>query len=276
MLPQKEATMRPQDFRELIYEINDGVAWVRLNRPHARNAFSSNLYGELKWAVRNAHHDPAVDVIVLTGVGKAFATGGDLKETLEKVSSENPVMEMYAFTDNLPWDALRLCTKPIIAAINGFCYAGGLITAAWCDVQIAVESARFSLSEGRIGIVDQMAPTVLFGRVPTPKLKYLYLTGKPFTAVEAEKWGFVTEVVPDDELETRVNEVVAEIRMTTPVAHKMLRRYLNELVPRAWDHGGTEAFESPQIIEGLKAFAEKRPPDYKAISTATNHSPAAG
>jgi len=255
--------MRPAEFEQLLYVVEDGVAWLRMNRPEARNAFSSRLYGEVKWGIRAADADSDVDVIVLTGVDDTFATGGDLKETLHRLSNGgNPEFEMYAFTDNLPWDALRTCRKPVIAGINGYAYAGGLITAAWCDISIAVESARFSLAEGRVGIVDAMAPAVLFGQVPAAKLKYLYLTGKQFSAAEAERWGLISEVVPDDQLRDRILEVITEVRGTTPVAHRMLKRYMNELVPRPWDHGGNEAFSSPEVIEGLRAFAEKRTPDY--------------
>jgi enoyl-CoA hydratase/carnithine racemase len=253
----------PSEFQQLIYTVEDGVAWLQMNRPEARNAFSSRLYGEVKWGVRAAEADPEVDIMVLTGVDKSFASGGDLKETLATITGGgDPRFEMYRFTDNLPWDAIRLSTKPIIAAINGFAYAGGLITAAWCDISIAVASARFCLSEGKVGIVDSQACSVLFGRVGAQRFKYLYLTAKPFTAEEAERWGFITEVVPDGTLRDRVLEVVKEIRGTSPVAHRMLKRYTNELVPRPWDHGGGEAFASKEIIEGLGAFGEKRPPDY--------------
>lgn len=257
--------MLPEAFQELRYTVDDGVARLQMNRPASLNAFSSRLYGEVKWAVRVADFDPAVDVIVLTGVGRAFATGGDLKETLSRISKEDGGFDMFAFTDNTPWDALRLCTKPVIAAINGYCYAGGLITAAWCDIQLAVESAQFALTEAKVGVVDAMAPAVLFGRMPSPKLKYAYLTGKPFTAREAEAWGVITEVVPDGALEERVAEVVTEVRGTSPVAHTQLKRYMHEMVPRPWDDGGMAAFRSKEIVEGLTAFGEKRDPAYRKL-----------
>jgi enoyl-CoA hydratase/carnithine racemase len=254
--------MRPGDFEQLLYRVEDGVARVTLNRPEHRNAFTSRLYGELGWAVRYADADPAVDVIVITGSGSAFATGGDLKETLARLKDDDP-LAMDAFFDNLPFDTLRTCSKVVIAAVNGFCFAGGLIACAWCDVQIAGESARFALTEGRVGIADAHAPSVFFGRVPTPKLKYMLFTGRPITAAQAESYGLITEVVPDDQLARRVDDVVAEIRETSPVARRMFKRYLNELVPRPWGHGGGEAFASPEVVEGLRAFAEKRPPRYR-------------
>jgi enoyl-CoA hydratase/carnithine racemase len=255
--------MLPSEFRELNYRVDDGVAWLQMNRPESRNSLSSRLYGEVKWGIRAADFDAAVDIIVLTGVDGSFATGGDLKETLALIAEDDGGFSMFAFTDNPPWDALRLCTKPVIAAINGYCYAGGLITAAWCDIQFAVASAQFALSEARVGLVDAMAPAVLFGRMPSPKLKYAYLTGKPFTARQAEEWNLITEVVPDGTLEDRVREIITEVRGTTPVAHALLKRYMHEMVPRPWDDGGMAAFRSPEIREGLTAFAEKRAPEYR-------------
>lgn len=253
--------MRTSEFEQLIYVVDDGVAWIRLNRPKARNAFSSQLYGELKWAVRAADADPSVDVLSVTGTDGAFATGGDLKETLARLGDDDP-LSMYAFFDNLPFDAIRECTKVVVAAVNGYCYAGGLIVASWCDVQIAAESATFALAEGRVGIADAVAPSVLFGRVPTPKLKYMMLTGKPMTAADAERCGLITEVVPDDRLADRTREVIAEVRGTSPVSRRLFKRYLNEMQPRPWNHGGLEAFASSEVIEGLSAFADKRAPSY--------------
>jgi enoyl-CoA hydratase/carnithine racemase len=255
--------MRPEEFEELVYRVENGVARLQLNRPGTGNSFSSRLYGELKWAIRNADFDDDVDVVVITGVGRSFATGGDLKEVMSRIGKGDGGFDMYAFTDNLPWDALRLCAKPVIAAINGHCFAGGLITAAWCDIQVAVQSAEFALSEARVGMVDAMAPVVLHGRMPMPKLKYAYLTGKPFSARQAEEWGLITEVVPDGELGARVDEIIKEVRGTTPVAHAALKRFLHELIPQPWDSGGMAAFRSPELVEGLTAFAEKRDPNFR-------------
>ena len=255
--------MKPSQFKELVYTTADGVAWLRLNRPESRNAFSSRLYGELRWGTRWANHDPDVDVIVVTGTGNAFATGGDLKETLERLSDDEDPLSMYEFFDALPWDAMRECTKVVIGAINGFAYAGGLITTAWCDISIAAESARFALTEGKVGIADAMAPSVLFGRIPTPKLKYMLFTAQPITSRQAEEGGLVTEVVPDNQLDARVREVIAEVRGTSPVSRRMFKRYLNELVPHPFDHGGFEAFASQEVREGLEAFADKRKPEYR-------------
>jgi enoyl-CoA hydratase/carnithine racemase len=124
-------------FEQLRYSVEGGVARVRLDRPDQLNAFTSRLYGELKWAMRRAGADDSVDVVIVTGTGRAFATGGDLKETLGRLESGDP-LAMYAFYDNLPWTAIRECPKVVIAAVNGLCLAGGLITAVCADIAVAV------------------------------------------------------------------------------------------------------------------------------------------
>lgn len=250
------------DFRELRYEVRDHVAYLTLDRPRHRNALTSRLYGELKWAVRKADYADDVDIIVVGGSGGYFAPGGDLHEALDRVNGPDGVLRMQEMADNHPFDALRSCEKPLIAKIEGACLAGGMIIASWCDVQVATESTVFGLPEAKVGMVEVYAPYVLYGRMPLPKLKYYYLTGKTFTARQAEQWEIITEVVPDGAAEARVAEIIDEIRGTAPIARSLVKRYLNGLVPMAADNGARQSWGSPDFIEGLSAFAAKRTPDY--------------
>lgn len=254
--------LHPDEFVELEYSVADGVARVRLNRPDQLNAFTSRLYGEVKWAMRRASSDSSVDVVVLTGTGRAFATGGDLKETLRRLESDDP-LAMQAFYDNLPWADIVTCPKVVIAAVNGLALAGGLITAVAADIAVAVESASFAFTEGKVGIADAVAPALLHGRVGTAKLKYLLFTGKMLDADEAERIGLISEVVPDGRLEDRVAEIVAEVRATSPVSRRLFKEYVNSHNPLPAGHGGGPAFASAEVLEGLRAFAEGRAPDYR-------------
>jgi enoyl-CoA hydratase/carnithine racemase len=249
-------------FEQLRYSVEGGVARVRLDRPEHLNAFTSQLYGEVKWAMRQAAADDSVDVVTITGTGRAFATGGDLKETLGRLESGDP-LAMYAFYDNLPWHEIRECPKVVIAAVNGLCLAGGLITAVCADIAVAAASARFGFTEGRVGVADALAPALLHARIGTAKLKYLLLTAKHIDAAEAERIGLVTEVVADDDLDARVAEVIDEVRSTSPVSRRLFKRSVNAHTPLPPTHGGTEAFASPEVIEGLRAFAGGRTPDYR-------------
>lgn len=253
--------MRPAEFSQLGYTVDDGVAQIRLERPDVLNAFSSRLYGELKWALRTAAADDKVDVVVLTGEGRAFATGGDLKEALELVDGGD--LALHAFVDNLPWADFRACPKVVIGAVNGLCYAGGVIAAASCDITLAAESATFALTEGLVGVADSVAPAVLASRLSTAKLKYLLFTGKPIGAAEAERIGLVTEVVPDDRLAARTAEVVDEVRRTSPVSRRLFKQYVDGLEPFPTDPGLVAALGSPEAREGLRAFSEGRRPDYR-------------
>jgi enoyl-CoA hydratase/carnithine racemase len=253
-------------FEQLRYSVEGGVARVRLDRPDQLNAFTSRLYGELKWAMRRAGADDSVDVVIVTGTGRAFATGGDLKETLGRLESGDP-LAMYAFYDNLPWTAIRECPKVVIAAVNGLCLAGGLITAVCADIAVAAGSARFGFAEGKVGVADAVAPALLHARVLTSKLKYLLFTGKLIDAVEAERIGLVTEVVPDEQLEERVAEVIDEVRSTSPVSRRLFKEYVNGHTPMPATHGGGPAFASAEVLEGLRAFAAGRPPDYRRPPT---------
>jgi len=224
------------EFRELVYETVDGIARIRLNRPQALNAFSFELYTELRDAVRHAQHDDRVDIIVITGTGQAFNAGGDVKQAKATFEAEG-WLGMYKFRDAAPWNAVRDCPKITIAAINGLCLAGGLVLASACDISLAVESATFGFNEVLVGVADRVAPSFLFGRVSAAKAKYLLLTGKRITAAEAERIGLITEVVPDDQLESRVGEVIAELRQGSPVARSLYKEFWNELMPRVQNDG---------------------------------------
>lgn len=254
--------MRPDDLEQLRYEVDGGVARLRLQRPERGNSFTSRVYDEIRWAIRWAGLDESVDVVVISGAGRSFATGGDLSEVLERLHGEGPV-GMYAFFDHLPWNDVLHCPKVVIAAVNGNCMAGGLITASACDIVVAVESARFGFPEGRVGIADAWAPALLAGKVSAAKLKYLLFTGKAIPAAEAERIGLVTEVVADGDLERRVEELITELRATSPTARRLFKRYVNGHIDIPDDPGGLPAFQSPEALEGLRAFAEGRPPAYR-------------
>lgn len=248
--------MRIEDFASLTYAVEDGVAHIALDRPEHRNAFTSRLYEELKWAVRRADADPGVDVIVLMGNGPAFAAGGDLSEVAERLTDGDD-LSMLAFFDALPYDALRQCGTTTIAAIHGACYAAGVLTVAWCDISLAADDATFALSEAVVGLADALAPTALFARIPTPKLKFMLFTGQPISAAEAERNGLITEVVPAGTLGARVDEVIALVRRTTPSARRAFEQHLARLQPQPPDTGGVDAFSDPETLARIEGFVRR-------------------
>ena len=250
-----------RNFEQLEYRVDDGAAFIRLNRPQALNSFTTQLYGEVKDAVRLAAADDAVDIIVITGTGRAFGTGGDLTEVLARMDDPNP-LALHAYDDNMPFETIKHCGKTTIAAVNGICVAGGLAVASTCDLQIAARSATFGIPEGRIGMASSMFPSVMFGRISLSKLKYLLYTGKSISADEAERIGMITEVTEDNALEARVLEVIAEIRKTSPVARRMYAEFVNRIVPRQANSDLYRSLTSDECKEGLRAFNEKRKPGF--------------
>jgi enoyl-CoA hydratase/carnithine racemase len=256
--------VKVSEFEFTGYEVVDGVATITMNRPEQLNALTARGYEELRWAIRAARVDPEVDVAILTGTGRSFAPGGDLDETLGLLESGDP-LGMYEYYDRLPWRDFVEFPKVSIAAVNGLCMGGGLIGALTCDIVVAKRSARLAMAEARVGVADALAPAVLFGKVSTLRAKYLLLTGKTITAEEAERYGLVTEVVDDDQLMARCLEIVAEVRQTSPLARREFKRHLQALLPAPVDHGAFEVLGGGEVVEGLRAFKEKRPPNFRPV-----------
>lgn len=248
-------------FEQLEYRVDDGAAFIRLNRPEQLNSFTTQLYREVKDAVRLAAADTAVDVIVITGTGRAFATGGDLHEVLARIDDPNP-LALHAYDDHMPFETIKYCGKTTIAAINGICVAGGLAIASACDLQIAVRSAKFGIPEARIGIASSITPSLLFGKISISKLKYLLYTGKSLPAEEAERIGMITEVVDDEALHARVREVIGEVRKTSPNARRLYAEYVNRMLPPMPNADLYRSLISEECREGLRAFRDKRDPGF--------------
>lgn len=243
-------------FTSLVYEIRDGSAWIRLNRPEHLNAFTSTLYGELRTAVRLADADPNVDIIVITGTGRAFGTGGDLAEGLAVLSPDADPLDYYRFADNLPYDAIRDTPKVVIAAVNGICMAGGMIAALTADIIVAAESATFGIPEGRIGMPEPWVPNLFFARVSIAHLKFLTLTGGTIGAEEARQLGLVPVVVPDVDLVDKTNEIIHRVRDTTPEARAAYKGYINKLIPYTPPSAAARTMKTPGALEMLQRYAD--------------------
>jgi enoyl-CoA hydratase/carnithine racemase len=247
------------EFDSLVYEVVGTTAHVRLNRPEAKNAFTTALYSSLRDAVRLSEGDPNVRCIVVTGTGNAFAAGGDLKEMLGYLDPDGTASELdiYRFEDTLPFAAMRNCPKPIIAAVNGICVGGGLTTVSSADIVIAAESARFGIPEVNVGLIDGWLPNYLFGQVTISKLKYLAYTGKLIDAKEAERIGMITEVVPDEQLGARVEQVAAELAATSDAAKAKYKSMLNGFVPEGSMAGVYPLLFSEEVKSLLINFSNK-------------------
>jgi len=251
---------------EVLYEVADGVARVTINRPERRNAISWGVTTGLRGAVARAKEDPAVRVLVLTGAGdKAFCAGADLTGMAEGAA----FLELHSGRGELARLFLEMWElgKPTIARVRGYALAGGFGLALSCDLVVAAEDAQFGTPEVDVGLWPHMITVPLVRSMPPKKVLELMLTGRRVGAQEAERIGFVTRVVPVDELDAAVDELAATLAAKSPAVVKLGR----DSFYAVWDLPSREALAhlhsqltlttmTDDSREGIAAFAEKRPP----------------
>jgi E-phenylitaconyl-CoA hydratase len=255
----------------VLYETRNRIAYITLNRPEAMNALNAEVRQGISESLRRFRDDPEVWVAIITGAGdRAFCAGADLKEMSGSLSRE---AETGAFNVPIPpgpggdvqtW-------KPIIAAINGYCLAGGLELALRCDLRIAAEHARFGLTEVTRGIIPGGGGTQRLPRVvPLPLAMELIFTGKHITAEEAYRIGLINRVVKADELMAAAEELANAINANAPLAVRATKEAILRGLEMPLEEGlRLEGLLSRAVRltedarEGPRAFAEKRPAEFK-------------
>jgi len=255
------------EFRESRQFTADGAYRIVFDRPEQRNAFTPTLYGEIRRGVMLADGDPDVRCVVVEGSGGTFASGGDLKSLQRVLEDGRLAGYVAAFEDPLPYQAILDCTKPVIAKIDGLCLAGGLLIAASSDIAIATERSRFGMPEAKVGVADAFASSLLPAIVGLARARYLTLTGATITAAEAVDWGLILRAVPVDELEAAVAEVIEAIDLASPDSIAFYKSRLND--GHRSEARPAELFDllrSPNAVEGLTAFVERRPPRWRPPS----------
>src|SRR5262245_52910249 len=207
--------MQPAD--PVLVDVRDGVATLTLNRPAAANALSRDLVAGLAAAVARLRADADLRAVVVTGAGeKAFCAGADLKER-RGMSLDDTRAFLRDYNDTL--DALAAFPRPVIAAMNGAAFGGGLELALACDIRVAAEGAEMGLVEARLGIIPGAGGTQRLARVAgLAAAKQLILTGRRIGAGRARELGIVSEVVPAAELGTAVARLCADIAACGPLA----------------------------------------------------------
>jgi 2-(1,2-epoxy-1,2-dihydrophenyl)acetyl-CoA isomerase len=256
----------------LLRETRERVALWTLNRPDALNALDTQLLAELGLACREVDADPRVRAVVVTGAGRAFCSGGDVKGATFTTG-----IATAAQTDPAEhWAAKLLAVrKPTIAAVNGIAAGGGLSLVLACDVRIASERARFSAIFARIGMsVLDGAGWLLPRAVGHSKALELLYTAEIVDAAEGARIGLVGSVVPHEQLLERALELAARIAANPPVALQLSKRVVYggldktflEYLPVQWA-AQRENFELARhdIEEGARAFREKRPPRFRGL-----------
>lgn len=256
------------------YTVDGTIGLMRLNRPEKMNAISYEMLSDIEDAIRRAGTDERVRAVVLTGVGRAFSAGTDLQQ----MSSRPPTTgraEAYASNYEAdrpaPWTFASI-NKPTIAAVNGAAVGVGVEFTSQCDFRIAAESARFGWVFVHRGLVpDTAAGTWLLSRiVGLQNAAYLLYSGEIISAARAKELGFVLEVVPDAELMERSMAFAHSVSKGSPLATGEVKRLLYRSLTRdpqehLRDHTVTinKMFASEDFKEGVRAFLEKRDPDWK-------------
>jgi enoyl-CoA hydratase/carnithine racemase len=211
----------------LHYVVTDGVGWLTLDRPAAKNAMTKSMYAGIRDVCRQVDIDDSVRALVIQGAGGSFSVGGDLKQILDMLDSGNEA-ELLGYEEYLPFEAVRSLRKPTIAMIDGWCLGGGLTLSLMCDIRIATSRSRFAMPEAQVGIVDAHLPRLLRERVPAGKLRYWLYTGVPFPAHEALDAGILTVVVDPDQAEAELARVLAELAASSPQAIELIKYILTE------------------------------------------------
>jgi len=259
---------KPQSFTTIRLDVSDAIATITLDRPDALNALTVDMKGELLAALRTIARDRSVRSVVLTGAGRAFCAGQDLKERLQPDAAPLAVELRERYNPIIR--AMRGLDQPIVGAINGVAAGAGASLAFACDIRLAAESASFVLAFGRIGLVPDSGATWFLPRLVGPaKAAELALLGTTLSATEAERIGLVARVVAGDALAAEARAAAAILAGLAPQALALTKQALQ----RSWSVDLDDALDDEAYrqgiagatqdhAEGLAAFIEKRPPRF--------------
>jgi enoyl-CoA hydratase/carnithine racemase len=257
----------------LLYETQDGIATLTLNRPERLNALGDTLRQDLYDAIIRASSDPAVRAIILTGAGRGFCAGGDVKVMHEAKQEQRarPLLDKVAPLRDKAVLAIRDAPQPIIAAVNGPAAGAGMNIALACDIRLASTTAKFGETFVKRGLHVDWGGTYFLPRlIGMAKACELIFTGEVIGAEEALSIGIVSKVVPPEELMPTARELAGAIAVGPPIAIRLAKRALyhnQEVDLRAALEFETYAqnicFDTEDAKEGIKSFVEKRTPKFQ-------------
>lgn len=265
--------MKPEEFTDVTYEVDRGLAWITINRPDRMNAFRARTVDELVLSFKLAWADDEVGVVCLTGAGdRAFCTGGDQKQRME--TGDYGPSETGLFEVDSLHRVIRDVPKPVIAAVNGFAIGGGHVLHLLCDLTIAADTAVFGQNGPRVGSFDAGFGTGLMARaVGEKRAREIWFLCRRYSAEKAESWGLVNKVVPATGLRDEVREWADQIMELSPTALKVLKQSFNSDTEHfagigQMAYSSLKLFgESAEAQEGIAAFNEKRKPEFAAYRT---------
>lgn len=258
-------------YQDLSYEKIDKVALVKLNRPKAMNAISETMLDELACLFSKIEQDQDIRVVVLTGEGKAFCAGADLKMLLEDIEGgAKPAPNFWTRARDGFGGPLN-CTKPMIVALNGVTCAGGLELAMAGDIVLAAESAQIADAHANYGVFPGAGGAVALSRkIPWNAANYLLFSGDFASAQQMKEWGLVLDVIADDQLLEAALKMAKKISTKSPLALARMKQMVKDGLDmplssalRAEMNMLAVQTKSYDLMEGLTAFSEKRKPEFK-------------
>jgi naphthoate synthase len=260
--------MRADELEDISLDIQDGLAWITINRPARFNSLRGRSWDELIWCFKTVWGDPAVGVVALTGAGeRSFCAGGDLKQ-LQETGDYGPMQYGFLEAEYL-FRVIRELPKPVIAAVNGFAIGYGNVLQLMCDITIAADTAKFGQTGPSVGSWDAGWGTAYLAKVIGEKrAREMWLTCRQYDAATMRDWGMVNDVVPLAELRDTVRSWADEMLSKSPTALRFVKHSFNAasdgiggIATMAFDGLGL-FMNGEEAREGSTAFAEKRPPDF--------------
>jgi len=255
---------------DFISKTENQTAWFILNRPNEMNALNHAIVEGLDIFLKEAENNDAIRCLVISGNGRAFCAGADLKST----TGADPLPPGEPDFYDRVWDVfgkLRNFPKPVIASLNGYTMAGGLEMAMCCDLVVASEKAKIGDAHANFGVYPGAGGAAVLPRViPLNVAKYLLFTGKTLSAQEMKHYGFVNEIAPHDELEETTQALADYISAKSPLALRRMKIVAQETQGQTRDDAlrneqliFRQHLRSADMVEGLAAFAEKRTPSFQ-------------
>src|SRR3954470_8639830 len=259
------------EYSALLYEVKDSIARITLNRPDAANALDTRMAHELMLASIRAGEDKSVRAVILTGAGKMFCGGGDLKHFAEQGERLPGHLKQLAGELHLAISRFARMEAPVIAAVNGSAGGAGLSLAIFADIVLAAESSKFTLAYTKAGLAPDGGSTYFLPRiVGLRRALEMALTNRVLSAQEALAWGLVTQVVPDGQLQAEAQGLAARLASGATRAFGAAKRLMH--------HSSSESLETQMELEaqaisglahsrdareGIAAFVAKRPADFR-------------
>lgn len=249
-------------FTRILYNIEDKITWITLNRPEKLNAFDEETWRELYIASKLAESNET-RVVVITGTGRAFSAGDDI----HAMYLLNDINQANKFFNTLLDTIISFINmkKPLIVAVNGLAYGGGCEILLLADVVISVKEAKFAIPEGRLGLIPPIALSIGYKIIGLKNISRLALTGEPIDSYEAQRMGLVDYIVPAEQLKDKTIEIAQKIMLNGPYATQVMRSWLNkhriELLKEAIADLAKISITN-EAKEGMRAFIEKRQPKF--------------